>query len=109
MPDRSADLARAVVKSFRGRPKAVWVEPWGWSLALGQESGSAFLVPDPERPVLATRLPASFLDQESFAEMPRPAREAVLAASIVGEAVWVEWALGSAEVVDSVLPLIREG
>lgn len=103
----SLSFARQAIKHLGRKPKTVWVDPWNWVLHFDLPSGSVYLIPDPAALKIAARVPRASLEHDDLSSLPKPARDAVVAASSVGDGVWIEWALSSPAVTDAVLPLVR--
>lgn len=98
-PCRDAfDTARARLDALEGATSTVrWLGvPWRWTLVYRVEGEDlAYLVPDPQRPVLAIPLPASWLDGPEAKRLSRPVRDGLARARVVGQTAWAEWELSS--------------
>lgn len=107
LPEESHGLARQAVKHLARKPKTVWVDPWNWTLQFDLPAGPAYLIPDPVALRIAARVPRARFENDDLTSLPKPARDTIVAASSVGDGVWIEWALASAAATDAVLPVIR--
>ncbi|MEM1329411.1 MAG: hypothetical protein AAGG07_02495 [Planctomycetota bacterium] len=72
--------------------------PWRWSFRLDHGTGKnaetlAFLVPDPEKPLLVTPLPVTFLGGLRPRELSKAGRDLILNAPEIDGTYWVEWEL----------------
>ncbi|MCC5823494.1 MAG: hypothetical protein LAT64_05635 [Phycisphaerales bacterium] len=109
LPADAAVVLREAIRRIGGRPKPVWIDSWNWTLGLQPAAGPAYLIPDPQCPRLAARIPkarfASFLRHR---ENSKTLKSALLAAGSVGEVVWTEWALTDEETLGTVLAAVLE-
>lgn len=100
-------LAEKALQTLGRKPKVVWVVPWNWTLSVDHACGPLFLIPEPGRLRLVARLPRPVFEQMVAPKSARPAREAVVSASCVGDTVWTEWAISSDAVCEGVLRVIE--
>ena len=98
-PCRAAfDAVLARLDSLEGASREVrWLGvPWRWTLAYRCDGEDvAFLVPDPQRPLLALPLAVAWLDGTDVKRLSRPVREGLARARVVGPTAWAEWELTS--------------
>ncbi len=101
-------LAEEAVRRIGLRPRPVWVVPWNWTLWMeSPERGPVVIVPDPGRLLIAARIARGAFDAYLATLPARGPREPIVAASCVGEAVWLEWTPDSTAGLDAVFRLIR--
>ncbi len=78
--------------------------PWRWSLAYSiKNDARAYLVPEPERPLIAMPIRAAEIDAISLRSLSRPIREGVVNAAYVAGVLWAEWELTAATQVQDLL------
>lgn len=84
--------------------------PWRWSLgyrAPGVARALAYLVPQPDRPLLVLPLPETVIEALTRAKISRPTRERILLSPAVGDARWTQWELSSKMQAEELLILAR--
>ncbi len=107
LPPEALALARQALKHLGRKPKPVWIDPWNWTLQFDLPAGPAYLIPDPGSLKIAARVPRARLENDDLSSLAKPARDPIVAASSVGDGVWIEWLLASAAAADAVLPVVR--
>lgn len=100
-------LADKAIQTLGRKPKPAWIVPWQWTLTIESPIGPIYLIPEPGRPRLVARLPRHAFEQMLSPKSPRQARDALLNASCVGDAVWADWAISSDLVCEAVLRVIQ--
>ncbi len=70
--------------------------PWRWSYVYHADEGDiAYLVPDPQSPMLAMPIALEQLASVETKKLARSVREGIARARVVDETAWVEWELAS--------------
>lgn len=93
--------AREEILAIRGvRESVAWLGiPWRWTLVYGPSRDEVrawfYLVPNPERPILAAVLRTQHACGSSLEGMPTVVREGFECWKVVGDTAWGQWALSS--------------
>lgn len=81
--------------------------PWRWTICFihPEDDRFAYLVPDPERPIVAIPFREQLVSGLNVKKLGKPVREGLLAAKVVGGIVWAEWPLSDDETITEILTL----
>lgn len=108
LPDGLKPALRVAIRDLGGRPKAVWVDSWNWTLHLQTPQGPVYFIPDPSGPRLAVRLPRHRFERMHEAlKADRASKSVLLSASGVGDTVWTEWAVDDPETLAAVAGALK--
>ena len=100
-PQRQAERQPASQAPSQAPPQpAPQVEP-------GQTAPPVYLIPNPERPRVCTRLDARSLGAVSADRLQRKVRDAMASGVQVGSALWVEWPIESTACADDMITLVH--
>ncbi len=108
------DLARTRLAALPGAAEdLVWHGiPWRWTFVYRQGpeaacSAIAYLVPKPDRPLIAIPIPHQVLSSVRLKKSSRLIREGLSQAKVVAGVYWPQWELASKSLLDEVVSLIE--
>ena len=81
--------------------------PWRWSFVYRTQEGRpwAYLIPNPDAPMLALPIPVEALQELSHKRLARFVRDGIIQASEVGPTRWAEWTLTSETQINDLIRL----
>lgn len=108
------DLARARLAALSDAVEdLVWHGiPWRWTLVYRQRqdatgSALAYLVPKPDRPLIALPIPHEVLSSVPLKKSSRMIRDGLTQAKVVAGVYWPQWELTSRSLLDEIVMLVE--
>ncbi|HRQ72361.1 MAG TPA: hypothetical protein PLU35_04955 [Phycisphaerales bacterium] len=108
------DLARTRLSALpQAAEDLVWHGiPWRWTFVYRHGQGAsgsaiAYLVPKPDRPLIALPIPHQVLSSIRLKKSSRLIREGLSQAKVVAGVYWPQWELTSKPLLDEVVSLIE--
>ncbi len=82
--------------------------PWRWAFEYAAPGGepAAYLIPNPQRVMVAIPVPVDLMAALPTKKVPKPIRDVVMLAPVVGTSRWAQWDLSAKQQIDELTAFI---